>query len=452
MLNLAVPSLARELGASVAGVQWILNSYYVTLVAFVLVAGSVGDIVGHRRVFVTGLTGFGLGAALCAVAPAVPVLVIGRAVQGAAAAMLLTAGLALVTTANPAATRDRAVAQFFGLVAAVPALGPFLSGTLVDLLSWRWLFVVPLVLPAAALVVTDRFVPATERRTDRRPDVMGSLALLAALSGMSVALIVGRDASAPTVTVLATVVAVVAAACFVVVERRSPDPLLPLAFFRRRRFLGGNVVWLLACMTSWGATFFLAVSLQTTLGYRPMAAGLVLTPIYVVMMLGSPIAGRVAARWGPAWPILGGLAVYAGGLWLLAGIDARSTLVHVMAAIGVFAVGMAALTAPLAAVTLGSLGDSDQGLASGVNNAMGQLAGLLAITLLPAAAGLSGGSAFGGPEFAAGYATGVRAAALIGTAAIPIALVTFWPARSQDPGTSLWRSGATVSAPDTASR
>ena len=354
--------------------------------------------------------------------------------------MLLTAGLALVTTANPAGTRDRAVAQFFGLVAAVPALGPFLSGVLVDLLSWRWLFVVPLVLPAAALGVAARFVPAVPRRTNRRPDVLGSLALLASLSGLSVALIVGRGPTAPTLTGLATLVAVIAAGCFVVVERRSPDPLLPLGFFRRRRFLGGNLVWLLGCMTSWGATFFLAVTLQTTLGYRPMAAGLVLTPIYVVMMLGSPLAGRVAARWGPAWPIVGGLVVYVVGLWLLAGIDAGSTLAHVLATVGVFAMGMAALTAPLAAVTLGSLGESDQGLASGVNNAMGQLAGLLAITLLPAAAvGLSAGSAFGGPDFAAGYGSGLRAAAMIAATAIPVAIVTFWRARRGRADQSPWR-------------
>jgi EmrB/QacA subfamily drug resistance transporter len=440
MLNLAVPSLARELGASVAGVQWVLNSYYVTLVAFVLVAGSVGDIVGHGQVFLTGLAAFSAGALLCATAPGVAVLVVGRALQGAAAAMVLTAGLALVTSSTPAESRERAVGRFFGLVAAVPALGPFASGVLVDLLSWRWMFVLPLVLPVTASAIVVRRVARAPRGARRHPDLMGSLMLLLALSGLSVALITGRDSS--PVTLPATVLAVVATAGFLLVERRSQDPLLPLALFRRRRFVGGNIVWLLACLTSWGATFFLAVTLQTTLGYRPAAAGLLLTPIYAVMMVGSPLAGRLAQRVGPTWPVVGGLVVYVAGLWMLSAVGAGTSLARLLTSIGVFAVGMAALTAPLATATLGALDETDQGLASGVNNAMGQLAGLLAIVVLPAAAGLSGGSAFGGVEFAAGYASALRVATALAALAVPIALVTLW----KGPGGS-WRPPADSDAP-----
>jgi MFS family permease len=149
MLNLAVPSVARDLEVSAAGIQWILNAYYIPLVAFVLVAGSVGDIIGHRRVFTAGLMLFCAGALLCATAADVGLLIVGRALQGVAAAMLLAAGLALVACANPGERRDRALGHFLGLIAAVPALGPFLSGVLVDWLSWRWLFVVPLALPLA---------------------------------------------------------------------------------------------------------------------------------------------------------------------------------------------------------------------------------------------------------------------------------------------------------------
>ncbi|HEX5590479.1 MAG TPA: MFS transporter, partial [Candidatus Limnocylindrales bacterium] len=244
MLNLAIPSVARELGATMTDAQWVLNAYYVVLVSFVLIAGSVGDILGHRRVFTAGLALFSLGALVCAAAPAVPVLIGGRGLQGLGAAMLVTAGLALVTRLTPVERRDRVLGQFFGLVAAVPALGPFVSGGLVDFLSWRWLFVVPLVLPLAALLVTRRLVPETPPAAARRPDVAGSALAFVALSALSVGLIVG-PAGTPGATggVLAIAVAAVAGGAFVVVEWRAADPMLPLRFFGQPAFLGGNLVW-----------------------------------------------------------------------------------------------------------------------------------------------------------------------------------------------------------------
>jgi EmrB/QacA subfamily drug resistance transporter len=425
MLNLAIPSVARDLGATLTDVQWILNSYYVTLVSFVLIAGCIGDIVGHRRVFTGGLVLFSLGALGCAIAPEVPVLIAGRAAQGVGAAMLLTAGLAMITRLTPPERRSRAIGQFLGLVAAVPALGPFLSGALVDVLSWRWLFLVPLVLPLAALVTTRLLVPETWRAAGRRVDLAGATAAFMALGAFSVALIVGPADPTGPLTLIAVAATGATGGTFLFVERRAVDPMLPLRFFRQRIFLGGNAVWLLASMTSWGAVFFLAVTLQTTLGLRPFVAGLVLVPIYVVMMAGSPLAGRLADRVGPRLPILAGLGIYVGGLWLLSRIGPGSAVVpDVLFAVAVFAVGMATFTAPLAAATMGSLENADQGVASGMNNAMGQLAGLLAVAILPAVAGL-GGVTFDSPDFAAGYPTALRAAALIVGLAMVVALFTF---------------------------
>jgi EmrB/QacA subfamily drug resistance transporter len=424
MLNLAVPSLARDLEVSAAGIQWILNAYYIPLVAFVLVAGSVGDIIGHRRVFTTGLMLFCAGALLCATAIDVGLLIVGRALQGVAAAMLLAAGLALVTCANPGERRDRALGQFLGLVAAVPALGPFLSGVLVDWLSWRWLFVVPLILPLAAAALTRGF-NETPRAAGRQPDLWGSLAALLGLSALSVALILGPAQGARILVAVAVAVAVAAGTWFVGIERRSTDPLLPLAFFRRRQFVGANLVWLLGCMTSWGAVFFLAVTLQTTLGLRPITAGLLLTPIYLVMMVGSPLAGAAAGRLGRRRVVVAGLATYTAGLWLLSTIDTSSAVPWgVLGPLAVFAVGMATFTAPLASATMSALDDEDQGVASGVNNAMGQLAGLLAIIVLPAVAGLAGASSFAGPAFSEAYPRALQAAAAIAAIAIPVTLLT----------------------------
>jgi EmrB/QacA subfamily drug resistance transporter len=425
MLNLAVPSLARDLGATVTDVQWVLNAYYVALVSSVLVAGSIGDVVGHRRVFQSGIVVFSLGAVGCAVAPSIWPLVISRFVQGLGAAMLLAAGLALVTRSAPPEGRSRTVGQFLGLVAAVPALGPFASGVLVDLLSWRWLFVAPLVLPMAALTLARLFVAETPHDPSRRPDLLGSVLAFATLCGVSVALIVGAAEPLRPVPVTAFCVSLVLGTAFVWVERRQPDPLLPLGLLRRRVFAAGNLIWLAAGLTCWGAVFFTAVTLQTTLGQRPLIAGLVLTPIYLVMMVGSPLAGRLADRIGPRGPIVGGLSLYATGLLLLSRIGPGSSLIaDVLPGILLFAAGMALFTAPLAAATLGALGEDEQGIASGMNNATGQLAGLLAVAILPAAAGLAG-VGFGEAAFAAGFERAMHVTAGVAIACIPLAAWTF---------------------------
>lgn len=421
MLNLAIPSLARDLRATVTDAQWILNAYYVSLVSCVLAAGAIGDIVGHRRVFVGGILTFSTGAVLCASAPAVWMIVAGRFVQGIGAAMLLSAGLALVTYLSPPEGRSSAVGRFLGLVAAVPAIGPFVSGALVDLLSWRWLFVVPLALPVVALALTGLLVPETPRANDRRPDLCGAAVTFATLGAFSIALIEGTAEPTAPLPLVAFAAALIGGTAFVLIEQRVAHPMLPLRFFQRRLFLGGNLVWLLGSMTSWGAVFFVAVMLQATLRQPPLVAGLMLTPIYLVMMVGSPLAGRVADRIGPRWPIFLGLGIYAAGLLLLSRIGPTSTAVpDVVAAILVFAAGMALFTAPLATVTMSALDEGEQGIASGMNNAMGQLAGLLGVVILPAIAGLAG-VGFGDPAFAVGYGRALGAAALIAITCIPIA-------------------------------
>jgi MFS family permease len=425
MLNLAIPSIARDLHASATAVQWILNAYYVPLVAFVLVAGSLGDVFGHRRVFTGGLLLFGGGAVLCSVAPGVGLLIGGRVLQGVGAAMLLAAGLALVTVANPGERRDRAVGHFVAATAAVPALGPVVSGALVEWLSWRWLFVVPLVLPLGALAIS-RTVAETPRAAGRRPDVRGGLAALLALSAASVVLILGPTGRLPALVAATAAAGMMAGTWFIRIERHARDPLLPLEFLRRRQFVGANAVWLVAAMTSWGGVFFLAVQLQVTLGLRPIAAGLLLTPIYLVMMAGSPLAATLAHRFGQGPLVMAGLSVYAGGLWLLSTVDAGTTVPWgILAPLAVFATGMAMFTAPLAAAAMSALDDQDQGVASGVNNAVGQLAGLLAIIMLPAMAGLAGASRFAGPEFSDAYPRALTAAAVLAAVAIPVALLAF---------------------------
>ncbi len=431
MLNLAIPWVADDLQATVTDAQWILNAYYVSLVSGVLVAGSVGDICGHRRVFVWGILVFSAAAIACALAPSVWPLVACRFVQGSGAAMLLTSGLALVTRLSPEGERSSAVGTFLGLVAAIPALGPFLSGTLIELLSWRWLFIVPLALPVVGLVIARWRVPETPLDNDRRPDARGAFLVFLTLATLSVALIAGAVDPIDPVPAVFLGIAAVAGTAYLRHQRTTDDPLLPPHLLRRRAFVGGNLIWLISALTAWGMVFFVAVMLQTTMGQTPIVAGLVLTPIYLLMMVGSPLAGRLADRVGARLPVVGGLVVYASGLFLLSRIEAGSTVwPEAVLAVALASLGMSLFTAPVASASIGALDESDQGVASAFNNLTGQLAGLLAIVLLPAAAGLAG-IEFGDPEFASGYGRALLVLTGLAVAGIPVALWAFAPRASR---------------------
>ena len=430
MLNVAIPAVAADLGGTVSSIQWVVNTYYVTLVALVLVAGAIGDLVGHRRVFLTGMALFTLGALGCAAAPSLWLLITGRGLQGVGAAMTLAAGLALVSELIHPDERGRAIGLYMGVVAALPALGPVLSGALVDLASWRAIFLAPHLFPALAFLLTRARIPETPRVIGRHPDLPGAAALLVALAALTIALIEGPGGWDRLLPLTAALVAVLAGSLFVAVEGRAKRPMLPLRLLQRRVFIGGNLVWLLACLTSTGAFFFVAVSLQTTLGYRPLVAGLALVPLYLVMTFGSPLSGKLADRIGPRLPTLVGLVVYSAGLWLLSGIGPGSELVSdVLPGLIVLASGTAMFGPPLTTATLGALDDADQGIASGTINAVGQLGGLLAIAVLPAAAGLSN-AMVGGPAFAAGHSHALRIAAGIAAAATILAAATFRRRRS----------------------
>jgi MFS family permease len=182
MLNVAIAAVAADLGGTVHDIQWVVNTYYVTLVALVLVAGAIGDLTGHRRMFLAGMALFTLGALGCAAAPSLWLLIMGRGVQGVGAAMTLAAGLALVSELIHPAERGRAIGLYMGVVAALPALGPVLSGALVDLASWRAIFLAPLVFPAVAFLLTRARIPETPRTSGRRPDLPGAGAVLVALT------------------------------------------------------------------------------------------------------------------------------------------------------------------------------------------------------------------------------------------------------------------------------
>ena len=427
MLNVALPTMSRDLGVGVTEMQWVVNGYFVTMLALMLTAGSIGDIRGHRQTFLLGLGVFSIGAISCAVAPGVAILVAGRAGQGVGAAFLIASGLALVNGSFEENERGRAVGLYMGLTALSTAVGPALGGLLVDLMSWRAIFVAPLLFPLAATIVTVKWVPESATGAEHRPDSSGAGLAFVTIASFSVALIRGPGGWLRPEVILATATALVGFVAFVALEKRIKHPMVPLKLFKSRVFSGGNLVTLIAYMVSAGAFFFVIVQLQSGLGWAPSVAGLAFMPLYVVMLVGSPLSGRIADKIGARLPVVAGLGLLAAGVLWLSGIGPESDyLTEVLPGMLTFAVGLSVLGAPLATATLGAVGGEMQGIASGVNNTVGQLGGLLMIAVLPAAAGLSGAT-FEGAAFADGYLTAMRLCAVLAVTAAFIAALTLGP-------------------------
>src|SRR4051794_11455315 len=398
VVNVALPTIGQDLGTGLTGLQWILDSYLVTLSALLLLGGSLGDLYGRRRIFVIGLIGFSLASACCGLAPDTGMLIAGRAVQGATAALLVPGSLAIISASFHPDDRGRAVGAWSGLGGIAGAIGPFLGGWLVDAVSWRFVFFINLPLAAIAVAVTRRHVPES-RDPDavRHLDIPGAVLVSVGLAAVAYALIEGAVDFGPTEAV-AAIVGVAALVGFVVTEARTRQPMLPLEIFRSRQFTGANLTTLAVYTALGGTTFLVVLQLQLGLGYSAVEAGASLLPITVLMLLLSARAGQLAQRTGPRLPMTVGPIVIAAGLLLLARVAPGSTYVaDVLPALVVFGLGLACTVAPLTSAVLASVEDRHLGVGSGVNNAVARVAGLLSVALLPALVGLdlSGGSGLG---------------------------------------------------------
>jgi EmrB/QacA subfamily drug resistance transporter len=380
VVNVALPTIAEDLEATLGDLQWVLNAYLVTLSALVLLGGSLGDRLGRRRVFLVGLAGFTLASAACAAAPTVEALIVARAAQGVGAALLVPGSLAIISAVFDPDDRARAVGAWSGLGGIAIALGPFVGGWLIDVVSWRLAFVINLPL-ALVVAVAARHVPETKAVVTGRLDVAGAVTASASLALLTYGLI---ERSAPVAAVGATVFV-----GFLVVEVVVRRPMLPLSLFRSSQFTGANLTTFAVYAALGGAFFLLVLQLQVVLGYSALEAGSALLPVTLLMLALSSRAGALAQRIGPRWPMTIGPVGVAAGLVLWSRVDAGSTYASsVLPGAVAFGLGLSLTVAPLTATIMASADAAHLGVASGVNNAVSRVAGLLAVAVLPIVVGL----------------------------------------------------------------
>ena len=399
VVNVALPFLGKDLEADMAGLQWTINAYTLTLAGLILLGGSLGDRYGRRKLFVIGTIWFALASALCGLSPNIEFLIAARALQGIGGALLTPGSLAIIQTSFVKADRPRAVGAWSGLGGVAAAVGPLLGGGLVQTVGWRWAFLINLPFALVVVLVARKHVPESkDEQTTGHFDVVGAVLAALALAGITYGLIEG---AAP----VPLIAGVVLGAAFVVVEiRRSPQALVPVGMFRNHVFSAVNVVTLIMYAAMGVVFFLLVVQLQVVSGFKPVPAGLAMLPTTILMLLLSARAGEIAKRYGPRWPMTGGiLTAGLGFLWMSTiGPDADYVL-QVLPAVTVFGLGLSATVAPLTATVLATAEEHYAGTASGVNNAVARTGSLLAVAAVPPLVGLVG-DAFENPAvFDAGF-------------------------------------------------
>jgi EmrB/QacA subfamily drug resistance transporter len=438
VVGIALPRIGREFGTGVDVLQWVVNAYTLTLAGLLLLGGTLGDRYGRRRVFMVGVVWFAVASVLCGLAPNATVLVGARALQGVGAALLTPGSLAILQASFRAEDRSRAVGAWSGLAGVATAVGPFIGGWLISAASWRLVFLINLPLAVAVLLISARHVPESRAPGPHgRLDVLGGLLITGGLVGVTYGLIEGAGrgwASAPVL--MGLVGGVLLLGCFLLVEHRTSDPMLPLRIFTSSQFSAANAVTFVVYAALGGVLFLLPVVLQLAAGYSPLLAGTALLPVTVIMLAFSASSGALAARIGPRLQMSVGPVVIAAGLALLVRIDQDGGYAtQVLPAVIVFGIGLAINVAPLTSAVLEAAPAEHAGMASAINNDVARAAGLIAVAVLPAMSGITGDAYRDPVALIAGFRLAVVIAALACTAGGLLAAATIRnPARRTGPG------------------
>jgi EmrB/QacA subfamily drug resistance transporter len=382
IVNVALPSIVDDLGGGLSSQQWVSNAYLLALGSLILIGGSLGDIYGERRIFALGVGLFGVFSVATALAPTIDFLIVARALQGASAALLTPASLAIIVSAFHERERGPAIGTWMAWGAVAGVIGPLAGGLIVDQLTWRWVFALNIPVVIATLVLIRAGVPRSTHVANRRVDLLGAGLCTLGLGGVVFAFIEQPQYGWSAITLVPLAGGIAALAAFVLYEHRAPQPMLKLDLFMRRNFAIGN----LQTLTMYGGLailfFFLVIYLQQVAGYSALKSGLATLPTTVTMFVLSKRFGALADRHGPRFFMGAGPMVAAVGILLLVlttGIHV-SYLRDLVPPLVVFSVGLAMTVSPLTAAVLADADDSDAGIASAINNAVARVAGLLAVS------------------------------------------------------------------------
>lgn len=424
VVNVALPSIASELGASTAEQQWVVNAYLLVIASLILIGGSLGDRYGRVRVYRIGVIWFAVTSLIAAVAPTIEILIGARLLMGIGGALLTPGSLAIIEATLERSDRGKGVGLWSGLTGIAAAVGPLIGGALIEL-SWRWVFLVNLPVALAVILLSPRVPESKDESAIENPlDVAGSALAALTLGGVTFGLIQGPEGGLSAVDIVAVVIGLVSLFVLIRVERRADDPMVPFRLFANRPFATANLMTLLVYGGMGIVFFLLSIQLQVTAGWTPLEAGLAFVPATILLLLFSAQSGALAQRIGPRIPLSIGPLLIAGGMLLMARIGPDATyLADVFPAVVVFGVGLVASVAPVTATALGSVPDKRSGAASGANNAIARTGQLLAVAAVPPLVGLTGDALNSPAVLDAGFPNAmIVGASLVGAGAVVAAL------------------------------
>jgi len=386
VVNVALPSIQRDLDTSISGLEWIVNGYTLSFAVLLAVGGRLGDIFGRRRMFIFGVIVFTLASTTAGFAPDNFSLVASRVLQGVGAAFMMPGTLSIITNAFPPAERGKAIGTWAGVSALALAIGPVLGGFLTEQVSWRAIFYINLPVGVLA-VLAAMFVVRESRDTTvgRKVDYLGVGILTVALSAMVLALIEGNSWGWDSTAVLALIIAsIVSLITFVVTENRVSAPIIEFGLFKSRNFIGSVITAFIISFAMMGVFFFLALYMQNILGYTALEAGVRFLPTTLVIMVMSPLSGRLSDRIGPRWPIVAGMALITVSLYIFSTIEVGDTFSHILPPFILLGAGIGLTMSPMSTAAMNAVTKTKAGVASGVLSMFRMVGGTFGVAALGA--------------------------------------------------------------------
>ena len=430
VVNVALPSIQRDLGIGISELEWIVTAYALSFAVFLLTGGKLADRYGRRKVFLIGLTIFTLSSLACGLAGSASMLISARAVQGVGAALMMPATLSIISAVFPPRERGAAIGIWAGVSAMALAIGPLIGGVLTEKVNWNWIFFINV--PVGILGIVAAFILVPESRdesADQRLDLPGLITAGVAVFALTYALIEGNSYGWTSARIISLfILFAVSLGSFIVLELRQRAPMLDLSLFKDSTFAGANSIALMVSLAMFGVFFFISLFMQNILGYSAIKAGATFLPMTVLIILVAPLSGALSDRLGSRWLMAGGMTLLTGSLLLFAQLDASSTFWDILPALLIGGVGMAMTMSPMTSAALSAVSVDKAGVASGVLNTFRQVGGSLGIAIGGAILASYVSVPPRSPQFADQFVTGLHHAlytsAGIAFAAALIAVVT----------------------------